>query len=128
MAQMSDYLENALINHVFRNTAMTSPTTIYLALYTSSPTDADSGTEVSAASYVRQAITLGAPSNGVATNDSDIIFPKATESWGTITSVGIRDADTGGNLLMYGDLDSSATIDTNDQFVLSAGDLSVTFD
>lgn len=47
MAEMSNYLENALINATLRNTSYTSPATVYLALYTSDPTDADSGTEVS---------------------------------------------------------------------------------
>ncbi len=46
MAEMSNYLENALINVTLRATAYTAPTTVYLALYTSDPTDADTGTEV----------------------------------------------------------------------------------
>ena len=56
MAEMSNHLENALINAVLRNTSYTSPTTTYLALYTSDPTDADTGTEITGGSYVRQAI------------------------------------------------------------------------
>ncbi len=55
MAEMSNYLENALINATLRNTSYTSPTTVYVALYTSDPTDADSGTECSGTSYARQA-------------------------------------------------------------------------
>ena len=45
MAEMSNYLENALINATLRNTGYTSPTTVYLALYTTDPTDADAGDE-----------------------------------------------------------------------------------
>ena len=41
MAEMSNYLENALINATLRNTSYTTPTTVYVALYTSDPTDAD---------------------------------------------------------------------------------------
>ncbi len=95
MAEMSNYLENALINAVLRNTSYTSPATVYLGLYTTDPTDADTGTEVSGNAYARQSITFGAPSNGVTTNTAAIEFPQATGSWGTVAYVGIRDASTG---------------------------------
>ena len=126
MAEMSNYLEGALINAVLRNTAYTSPTTVYLALYTSDPTDADAGTEVSGNAYARQSITFGAPSNGVSTNSAAIEFPQATGSWGTVAYVGIRDASTAGNLLFHTALDASKTIATGDVFRVAAGSLSVT--
>lgn len=123
---MSNYLENALINATLRNTSYTSPTTVYLALYTDDPTDADTGTEVSGGSYARQAITFGAPSNGVSTNSADITFPTATGSWGTVAYVGIRDDVTGGNLLYHTQLDVSKTISSGDIFKIATGNLSVT--
>jgi hypothetical protein len=126
MAEMSNYLEGALINAVLRNTSYTSPTTVYLALYTSDPTDADAGTEVSGNAYARQSITFGAPSNGVSTNSAAIEFPQATGSWGTVAYVGIRDASTAGNLLFHTALDASKTIATGDVFRVAAGSLSVT--
>jgi len=126
MAEMSNYLENALINATLRNTAYTSPTTVYLALYTTDPTDADSGTEVSGNAYARQSITFGAPSNGVSTNSAAIEFPQATGSWGTVAYVGIRDASTAGNLLYHTPLDASKTIATGDVFRVAVGSLSVT--
>ena len=123
---MSNYLENALINATLRNTSYTSPTTVYLALYTDDPTDADTGTEVSGGSYARQSITFGAPSNGVSTNSADITFPTATGSWGTVAYVGIRDNLTGGNLLYHTQLDVSKTISSGDIFKITTGNLSVT--
>lgn len=126
MAEMSNYLENALINATLRNTSYTSPATSYLALYTSDPTDADTGTEVSGTSYARQAITFGAPSNGVSTNSAAIEFPQAGGSWGTVTHVGIRDASTAGNLLFHTALDASKAIATGDVFRVASGSLSVT--
>jgi len=126
MSEMSNYLENALINATLRNTSYTSPTTVYLALYTTDPTDADSGTECSGTSYARQAITFGAPSNGVSTNSAAIEFPQAGGSWGTITHIGIRDALTTGNLLYHTPLDASKTIATGDVFRVAIGSLSVT--
>ena len=123
---MSNYLENALINVTLRNTAYTTPTTVYVGLYTTDPTDADTGTEVSGGSYARQSVTFGAPSNGVSTNSADITFPTATGSWGTVAYVGIRDASTAGNLLYYAPLTTSKVIDTGDIFKITTGNLSVT--
>jgi hypothetical protein len=127
MSEMSNYLENALINATLRNTSYTSPTTVYLALYTSDPTDADTGTEVTGGSYARQSITFGAPSNGVSTNSAAIEFPQAGASWGTVSYVGIRDASTAGNLLFHTALDASKTIATGDVFRVAIGSLSVAF-
>lgn len=126
MAEMSNYLENALINVTLRNTSYTSPTTVYLSLYTSDPTDADAGTEVTGNAYARQSITFGAPSNGVSTNSAAIEFPQATGSWGTVAYIGIRDALTAGNLLYHSPLDASKTIATGDVFRVAIGSLSVT--
>jgi hypothetical protein len=126
MAEMSNYLENALINVTLRNTAYTAPTTIYVALYTSDPTDANTGTEVSGGSYARTSVTFGAPSNGVSVSNADCTFPQCTASWGTVGWIGIMDALTTGNLLYHTALDSSKTIETGDIFKIASGNLSVT--
>ena len=126
MAEFSNFLEDALINAVLRNTTYTSPATVYVSLYTTDPTDADTGTEVSGGSYARTAVTMGAPSNGVSTNSADVTFPTATASWGTVTHIGIHDASTSGNLLFHTILDNSKTIDTGDIFRITTRNLSVT--
>lgn len=126
MAAMSDYLENAIINATLRGTAYTSPTTIYLALFTSNPTDANTGTEVTGGGYVRQAITFNAPSNGTSVSAADVLFPVATASWGTVTHIGIMDAATAGNLLYHGTITNTKTIAADDQLKIAAGDVSIT--
>jgi hypothetical protein len=126
MAEMSNFLEDALINATLRNTTYTSVATVYVSLWTSDPTDAGSGTEVSGGSYARTAVTFAAPSNGVTTNDADVTFPTATASWGVVGWIGINDALTGGNLLYHSPLDTSKTIDSGDIFKISTGNLSVT--
>lgn len=126
MAEMSNYLENALINATLRNTSYTSPTTVYVGLYTSDPTDANTGTEVSGGSYARTAVTFGAPNNGAALNNAAVEFPQATGSWGTVGWIGIHDAATSGNLMYHTALDVSKTIDTGDIFKIAVGSLSVT--
>lgn len=126
MAEMSNYLENALINATLRNTSYTSPATVYMGLYTSDPTDANTGTEVSGGSYARVAVTMGAPSNGVSTNSAAIEFPQASGSWGTVGWIGILDATSSGNLLYHTALDTSKTISSGDIFKIAIGGLSVT--
>jgi hypothetical protein len=126
MAEMSNYLENALINVTLRATSYTAPTTVYVALYTTDPTDADTGTEVTGGSYARTSVTFAAPSNGVTTNSADVTFPTCTLAWGTVTHIGLRDASTSGNLLYHTPLDASKTIDLGDIFKITAGNLSVT--
>jgi hypothetical protein len=126
MAEMSNFLENALINATLRNTTYTSVATVYVSLWTSDPTDAGSGTEVSGGSYARTAVTFGAPSSGASTNSADVTFPTATASWGTVGWIGINDAATSGNLLYHTALDTAKTIDSGDIFKISTGNLSVT--
>ena len=126
MSEMSNFLENALINATLRATTYTSVATVYVSLWTSDPTDAGSGAEVSGGSYARTAVTFAAPSNGVTTNSADVTFPTATGTWGTVGWIGINDAITAGNLLYHTALDTSKTIDTGDIFKISTGNLSVT--
>ena len=126
MAEMSNYLENALINATLRNTSYTSPSTVYVGLFTTDPTDAGTGTEVAGGSYARQSVTFAAPSNGVSASNAAVEFPQATASWGTITHIGILDALTSGNLLYHTALDVSKTIDNGDIFKIASGSLTVT--
>jgi hypothetical protein len=126
MAEISNYLENAIINATLRNTAYSSPATVYVGLYTNDPTDANTGTEVSGASYSRKSVVFAAPSDGVSASSADVIFDAATTNWGTITHIGILDALTSGNLLYHTQLDASKTIDTNDIFRINSGALTVT--
>jgi hypothetical protein len=126
MAEMSNYLENALLNATLNATTYTAPATVYVSLWTTDPTDAGSGTEVSGGSYARTAVTFAAPSNGVTTNSADVTFPTATASWGTVGWIGINDALSSGNLLYHTALDTAKTIDSGDIFKISTGNLSVT--
>lgn len=126
MAEMSTYLENALINATLRNTSYTSPAAVYMGLYTSDPTDANTGTEVSGGSYARVAVTMGSPTDGVSTNSAAVEFPQASGSWGTVGWIGILDASSSGNLMYHTALDTSKTISSGDIFKIAIGGLSVT--
>ena len=128
MAEFTNYLENKLLDHVLNNTSFTSPTTVYVGLFTAAPTDTTAGTEVSGGSYARQVLSVSTASEGVVTSDADVNFPQATGNWGTIVALGIHDALSSGNLLMYTDLTTSKTIETGDILKVSSGSLTVTLD
>ncbi len=125
---MSNFLENALLNATLNATTYTAPATVYVSLWTSDPTDAGSGTEVSGGSYARTAVSFATASgtSGNVLNDADVTFPTATASWGTVGWIGINDAATSGNLLYHTALDTAKTIDSGDIFKISTGNLSVT--
>ncbi|GGF86948.1 phage tail fiber protein [Paenibacillus aceti] len=143
---MSNYLSTALLNQVFRNSAYTRPSKVYLALYTSNPTAADTGQEVSGGGYVRKEVTFGAPTSENYTifhpttgqqvsiskrtikNNIDVVMPTASANWGQITHIGIRDAATGGNLLYFGALDTPRSILTNDIFKMLTGQIVLTLE
>ena len=129
---ISDYLENKILEHVMGKTTYTKPTATYLALYLVTPTDSTAGTEVANANgYVRQAITWGTASNGTISNSAQITFPAATGSpWGTVTALGVVDASVwgSGNILWYGPVSPNVTIAVADIYQISVGGLQLTLD
>jgi hypothetical protein len=128
MAELSDYLENKLLDHVLRNVSYTSPTTVYVGLFTADPTDAGTGTEVSGGSYARQIVSVTTATGGIVTSSADITFPQATASWGTISHIGLLDALSSGNLLMHTALTTSRAIETGDVLKISTGSLTASLD
>jgi len=123
----SNYLETELLDHVFANNAYTSPTTVYVSLHTANPDEDASGTEVSGGAYVRQAGSFTVSGN-TATTDAAIEYATATANYGTVSHVGIWDAETSGNMLAYAALTASKTIETGDVFRIPTGDLDITLD
>jgi len=128
MAEMSNYLENALLEATLRSTTFTAVTTPYISLHTADPLDDASGTEVSGGSYARKSATFDAASGGVTQNSAAVEFDQATGNWGTITHFGIWDAVTTGNMLYHSAFDASKTIETGDILKIDTGSLTVTLD
>jgi len=123
----SNYLETEILDHVFGGNAYTAPSTLYLALFTAAPGEAGGGTECTGTSYARQTITFTVSGNE-ASNSSAVEFPTAGSSWGTISHIGVFDALTSGNLLAYGALTASKTVESGDVFRVPSGDLDITLD
>jgi hypothetical protein len=127
--EQSDYLVDELLNHIFKNTEYSTPgSSIWLTLYIDDPTAADVGTEVSlGVGYNRTNITdWETPSSGSTSNSNSVIVGStATGSWQTVTHMGLRDGDSGGNLLYYSALSGSKVVTTGDTFVFAANSISI---
>jgi hypothetical protein len=112
MSSKSDYLENLVLDAVF-NSATLDIATLYIGLFTATPSDSGGGTEATGGSYARVNCSASFPAaaSGAISNDVAITFPESTASWGTITSFGFFDASTSGNLLYWGPLGANRVVD-----------------
>lgn len=144
MSAMSDHLENKIIDWLLRGQAFTPPANCHIGLFTAAPTDAGGGTEVSGNGYSRASVasslanwagtqsagstTASTGTGGQTSNNGAINFPTPTGAgWGLVTHFGIFDASTGGNLLFWGALTQSKTINPGDAVSYAAGALTITF-
>lgn len=131
MSGKSTYLEDKILDWMAGTTFPAAPSAVYLALFTTQPADAGTGgTEVSGGAYARQTFTFGSKSNASGSgrqeaNSGSVTFPTATANWGTVTSFGIYDASSAGNLLYVAALTTSLTVNTGNQVVFSGGALTV---
>ncbi len=123
----SDTYETHVLTYLFTATSVTRPTAWYVGLQTSSNTDGTPGTEVSGNGYVRKAVTLTVSGN-LATNGGDLEWSAATGNWGTVTSLAVYDALTGGNQIAHSDLTAPKVVATGDVFRIPAGLLDINLD
>ncbi len=119
---LSDYLEGKFIDHLLRTATFSKPSGIYVAAFTVTPSDSGGGTEVTGGSYAR--VSMGAPAdatwaapsagNGRTSNLIAITFPTPTADWGTLVALGLYDAPSAGNLLVWGPLTTPKTVHNGD--------------
>lgn len=110
----TNYMENQMLN-LMRGQSITAPANVYLALFLSNPGDTGTeGTEITYTNYSRQAVTFSAPAQSgsglMIQNSNQISFAEASSNVGTVTYVGVYDALSGGNLLLYGQLDTPLVV------------------
>jgi hypothetical protein len=140
MTALSDFLENKLIDWLFRGQAIgitgasagagSGPTNLYVGLFTVNPSDTGGGTEVTGGSYARVTVasslanwagtqaaastTASTGTTGTTSNNGAITFPAPSANWGTVTGFGIFDAVSAGNLLIWGALTANKTVNNGD--------------
>lgn len=130
MSALSNYLENKIIDALFRGQTLPTPPTLYFAAFTTAPTDVGGGVEVSGGGYERVAVaatlanfsgTQGAGTttasngtSGTTYSNVDIQFPSPTAGWGTVVAMAVFDAPIGGNMLLYGPISPAKTVNAGD--------------
>lgn len=147
MANMSDYLEGALIDEIFRtSTAWTKPSVLAICLLSTAAVDGDSGqfssgsgVEITNANgYARKDhppldANWAAPSggDGVTSNASVITFATATGDYapGAVVASAITDSVThdAGNLLFHGTITTTQTILNTHTPQFAIGKLKITW-
>lgn len=135
MAGFSDYLEDKLLNFVFKGDVFKIPGR-YLALFTSDTGLEENNISLAAEvrdtqqSYARINITaqggFNTASGGIIANSQDMDFPIAQADWGTITHTAVMDAATNGNVLAWGPLLNPRTIYNGDSVRVPSGALTIT--
>jgi hypothetical protein len=126
MAEFSDFLENKILDHVFRNTAYTPPTTVHLALFTSACSDVARGTEVSTGGYARQPTAFGPAAAGQISNSAVEAFTASGANFGTVVCTGLEDALTAGNQLCFDNDFIDTPVNDGDTLQFAIGDIDVT--
>jgi hypothetical protein len=124
MPNLTDYSENLLLTWLMTANAATRPTAWFVGVGTGH-TDTGLTGEPSGNGYARQALTSTVTGSTAASNAA-LLFGPATASWGTMASVGIFDAASGGNALWTGSLQTARTIDNGDTLSIAAAALTET--
>jgi hypothetical protein len=145
MSAASNYLEAKLLDHTLRYgvAPYVAPTTLYLALFTSAIDSATTSANLEAGTtstnevattgstaYARAPVTFSAATGTNPTSSATaatVTFDPATASWGTVTHIAVMDGATrgSGNVLFYGTVTVSKTIDSGDTFQVTAGNLTI---
>lgn len=128
MAALSDYSEKLILDYLMTTGSATRPTNWYVALYTSAPSDAGGGTELSGNGYAREAVTFAAATSGTGTtsNSGAVVFTADGGDWGSVTHMGIHDATSSGNLLWHGALAAAKTVLDGDSLEFAVGNIDLT--
>ena len=121
---MTDYLQNRFLNASLRGTTYTGTASVYMALFSVSPTDDGSGTELVGSGYARQLITFDPGSLGTVVSNNTVTFGPALATWSTAVAIGIMNANAGGSVLYYKPINNS--VQTGASLVFAAGEVLVT--
>lgn len=130
MANFTDFAESEILAFYLKATAMATVTAPHLALLTVLPSDpTDTITEVSGFGYAREACVFDAisVSSGVTsiTNSSTITFDVVTGAGYIVKAVAIFPHITTGSAMFWGSV-AQVTLNANDQYVVAAGNITIT--
>lgn len=131
----NQYFSQKLLNQVFGGTAYSFPATLFLALFSTTPSVSSAGTEASGTSYARVSITCNTTnwpaisgSTTTMTSGAAFTFPTAGGNWSSSanqTGAGFLDASSSGNLLYWGDLTTAKPVLNGDTASFASGAVTI---
>ena len=105
---------------------------LWVALFTTTPSDSTAGTEAAYTGYARVAVARNSSnwtvSGNNCSNTNAITFPEATAGSETENGFGILTAASGGDLLFWGALDASLAVSAGITPNIPVGDLDINED
>ena len=121
MAGLTNYAEDALLNHVIGGTALAQPSGSHVKLHTGDP--GEDATALASSETSRISASFGTPSSGVVENDAQVSWPSLSLGADeTIAGLSVWDAATGGNPLFKGTV-SGQLFQNGDRLDIDIGDL-----
>lgn len=124
------YFLNQVMGNIFHtqeNPAI--PAQYYIGLSTSEPSIDGTCTgepSTNGTGYSRVLLSdLSTPTDGIIKNTAPIAFDESLTDWGVMLYYTVYDAQTGGNLLFYGDLSMSRSVEPNTIITIKTGELSI---
>jgi hypothetical protein len=123
----SDNFENKILDAGFGTGTLTKPANVYVALYSTAPTDSTAGTEVTGNGYARQIVSFSSAANGAIASSGNVTFTaNAASTWTTAVAVALTDASTAGNVMVYSTLSPTRTLKDSETLTFETADLVVT--
>lgn len=126
---LTTFFKNLVANAVFHADSVSIPGTYYIGLSSTEPNE--NGENVSepigSTGYSRVSLNnMFSPAiQGVIQNKAPVSFPTATASQGLISYYCIFDNSVGGNLCVYGALNESKNVGSQDTLSFPAGELEI---
>ena len=108
-----------------RNVSYSSPATVYVALYSTAPTAATSGTELSGSGYTRESVTFDTPTAGTVASNVAVSFGAATADWLPAVAIAVTDASTSGNIMWFKSI-ATQVVKNGNTLDLDSGDITIT--
>lgn len=141
MSNASNYLEQAILDHIFRTATFNKPDSLWIGLTSTVLTDTEvsdvSGREVAnAGNYARKQLNAGNSNwdavdqvngSGHTQNTSAVEFNIASADWGWVSGMFIADSGTWGtgNILFYGGVATPKLVGNGDQIKANAGSIDI---
>jgi hypothetical protein len=116
---LTNFLENALLNHIRNGSAYTMPTSLHVKLHTGNP--GEDAASNAATNATRQTVAFGAASAGsMSATGSPVAEWTNVSTTETYSHFSIWDNASAGNPLGYGALSSPAAVTAGDTFRLTS--------